>query len=214
MTSPAEFPKVLATLNSLSNRSLICGVGVNDSIYTVRAIIDGKPEMHPIYRAWTNMMNRCYSDKFHLKNPSYKGCSVSKEWRVFSAFERWATPRYSEGMAIDKDILKSRNKIYSEDNCLFISASLNSLLVNQRKARGKFKIGVYWQRNAKKYHAQCNVDGEPVYLGLFTDKEEAHQTYLKFKSKVVHKEAQNHTGKLKQALIRISGEIARGEYYD
>ena len=65
------------------NRSLICGVGVNDANYAT----SGK-RMCPFYRRWINMLERCYSEKFQEKNPTYRGCSVCEEWLTFSNFKR------------------------------------------------------------------------------------------------------------------------------
>ena len=32
------------------------------------------------YRTWYNMLTRCYDTRNHNKYPSYKDCSVAKEW--------------------------------------------------------------------------------------------------------------------------------------
>lgn len=42
-------------------------------------------------------------------------------------------------------------------------------------------LGVSWLSKASKWRAQLQVDGKPMYLGLFDDKDAAHQVYLNAK---------------------------------
>lgn len=37
--------------------------------------------------------------------------------------------------------------------------------------------GIYWQKKAKKWHAQIMVSGRQIYLGIFSDKQEAITAY-------------------------------------
>lgn len=43
--------------------------------------------------------------------------------------------------------------------------------------------GIYYQKEAKKYHAQIMVNSKVIYLGLFTNKEEAHAAYCEASKK-------------------------------
>ncbi len=55
---------------------------------------------------------------------------------------------------------------------------------NKRKVGSKNTsgvLGVSWMESAKKFRAQLQVDGKPMYLGLSPDKESAHEAYLKAK---------------------------------
>ena len=38
------------------------------------------------YLLWTNMLKRCYSENFHLKNVSYVGCTVSENFMQYTYF--------------------------------------------------------------------------------------------------------------------------------
>ena len=73
------------------------------------------------YATWKSMLMRCYSDKYHLKSPSYIGCSVCDEWLDFQVFAKWFSVNYEDGKQLDKDIKIEGNKIYSPDTCLFVS---------------------------------------------------------------------------------------------
>ena len=43
---------------------------------------------------------------------------------------------------MDKDILNKGNKVYSEDNCVFVPARINSLFLKNDVDRGKYPIGI------------------------------------------------------------------------
>jgi len=68
---------------------LVCGVGINDADYEVQPIINGKRVMCPFYAKWVGMLERCYSEKFQNKWPTYIGCYVILDWIYFSNFKYW-----------------------------------------------------------------------------------------------------------------------------
>lgn len=43
--------------------------------------------------------------------------------------------------------------------------------------------GVYYQKNAKKYHAQITVNSKTIYLGLFINPQDAHAAYCEASKK-------------------------------
>lgn len=79
---------------------------------------------------WRGMLQRCYSDKFHEKNPTYRDCEVAERWLVFAnfledlpsvdGFELWRD-NPNQRIALDKDSKVEGNKVYSLDTCCFIS---------------------------------------------------------------------------------------------
>ena len=87
------------------------------------------------YSLWNSMLRRCYSDKYHEKQPTYKDCVVCERWLVFSNFledlpliegyELWKN-NPNTGVSLDKDSKIKGNKIYSLETCKFISKSNNS----------------------------------------------------------------------------------------
>lgn len=126
-----------ALKRSLSARSLVYGVGVNDSDY-----ITEKRKNNwrcPFYLKWKQMLRRCYSLNYHKTKPTYIGCSVCPEWRYFSKFRLWMSTQKWEGMELDKDLLVKGNQVYGPDTCCFIPQAINGLFCSG----GKKKINLY-----------------------------------------------------------------------
>lgn len=90
------------------------------------------------YEKWHHMMERCYSDKFIKKNPTYYGCKVCEEWHDFQNFSKWyyENPNSGKGLHLDKDILGS-GKLYSPSTCALVTREDNNI-----KARAKIWLFV------------------------------------------------------------------------
>lgn len=148
---------------SLSKRSLLCGVGVNDSDYVTNIKNNKIIRICPFYDKWQSMLTRCYSLKYHKQYPTYIGCSVCPEWRYFSKFRLWMSTQNWKGMALDKDLLVKGNRVYSPDTCCFIPQAINCLFLCTKKKKfldlpegvrltpnGKYRVQV-WIRPDKRY---------------------------------------------------------------
>lgn len=105
------------------------------------------------YRVWVSMLRRCYSEKYHLSMPTYIGCSVCDEWKTLSVFKKWHDANYVKGFHLDKDLLVEGNKVYSPETCIYASPTINVLLTDHRRARGKYPQGVIIDHN----HGFCTV---------------------------------------------------------
>ncbi len=169
-------------------RKLVNGVGINDADYnlTEHALVDGKWKIVwrcPFYITWTNMLERCYSAKCQEKFPTYKGCSVVEEWKTFSKFKAWMEKQGWEGKQLDKDLLVHSNKVYGPEHCVFVSGQVNRFMTERTSVRGEWPIGVCWEKEEKKFRAQCNnpFTKKVEHLGVFTCPNEAHQAWLKRK---------------------------------
>ena len=90
-----------------------------------KAAVDGKRTK--AYATWTDMLERCYSDKAQARRPTYKGCSVAKEWHNFQNFSAWFNDNYSDGLHLDKDILIKGNRVYSPEACMFVTRAQNNI---------------------------------------------------------------------------------------
>jgi AP2 domain len=136
------------------------------------------------------MIERCCSDRY-CRNPTYKDCIVCKEWLVFSNFRLWMRTqqwiRFTddceiERLTLDKDLLSGgkRGRLYSPETCVFIPKPLNNFLTDNRKSRGCYPLGVYFNRKKKKYMAQvCNpFTKKEEWLGSFDTPEEAQLAYI------------------------------------
>lgn len=81
----------------------------------------------PAYTAWADMLKRCYSPKYHAKQPTYRECSVAVEWHNFQNFATWYyinVPK--QKVALDKDALVKGNRVYSPTTCKFLTHQENS----------------------------------------------------------------------------------------
>ena len=159
----------------------VFGFGVNDVDFCVK--VDGEGCRQ--YSLWKDLIRRCYDSKYHERQPTYIGCSVSDEWKYFSNFLIWVNNQDGckikdvkcNSFEIDKDIANKGNKIYSSEYCNFVPAAVNTILVKSDGSRGKFPIGVYFDKSCQKYRAKVWAEGKRKYLGLFNTEIEAFQVY-------------------------------------
>ena len=159
------------------------------------------------YAVWHDMLHRCYNPKCQEKNPTYIGCSVCDEWHNFQAFCKWYEDNYyeipGEQIALDKDILIKGNKIYGPETCMFVPTSINSLFVKSDNIRGNLPIGVYYNKQNKKYQAMCRIGtGKSKYLGLYDTSEAAFQAYKEFKEAYIKKVANDYIEDIPFELYR------------
>lgn len=165
------------------NKKLICGVGYNDLPYI---------RNEKTYTKWANMLNRCYSQNYHIKNPTYMSCTVCDEWLVFSKFKEWYDSNKRAGMDLDKDILIRGNKVYGPQFCRFVPKEINRLLTDHGAKRGQFKQGVSWSNQHKKFRASISRLDGPEHIGYFTTEDDAFAAYKTEKEKWIKVQADRH----------------------
>jgi len=161
-------------------RSLVFGVGINDWVGAVKA--DGKHIWE--YVLWNSMLQRCFSEKYKQKKPTYEGVTCSKEWLSMTKFIDDVSQMRGcgfDGWALDKDILQKGSKLYSKDTCCFVPQEVNLLLTKCDKSRGKYPVGVDFHKVSGKFRAQLNINGKQKNLGCFNTPEEAFQVYKRAK---------------------------------
>ena len=169
------------------------------------------------YDFWNSMIQRCYSDKFHIKNPAYVDCTVCDNWLNFQNFAEWHKNNYyeisDEIMCLDKDIFVKRNKIYSPDTCIYVPKTINSLFVKNDATRGKYPIGIHKNNNCSSYIVTINniESNKPIYLGSYKTKSEAFLVYKEAKENhikaIADKYKDNIPEKLYEALYDYSIDI-------
>lgn len=186
---------------------MICGVGINDADYNVTKELNGKRIWTcPFYKEWSNMIMRSCNPKVHNRQPTYKDCKVCDEWLYFMTFKAWMGKQNWKGLHLDKDILFKGNKMYSPETCVFVGRGTNNILNDHKCDRGKYLLGVHWNKGAKKFHAQCrDGSGKIKYLGLFNNELEGHHEYLKFKITVIERVAKRQMDiRVEKSLIATS----------
>lgn len=81
------------------------------------------------YKQWGSMLERCYSERWHKKKPTYIGCTVDKYWHNFQNFAKWHEENYPNdggSYQLDKDIKVKGNKVYSERTCTLVTNEENA----------------------------------------------------------------------------------------
>ena len=164
---------------------LVYGVGFNDK--TRPAKVDGKIVKE--YDLWQSMLSRCFSEKYQTRYPTYKGCNVSDNFLNYTFFYDWCQEQTGFGKVdekgryweLEKDLLFTGNKTYSETNCVFVPHEINLFFNNHGNARGEYPVGVYFHKASGKFKAQCKVNGKRQHLGLFNTPQEAFAVYKHFK---------------------------------
>ena len=154
----------------------IYGVGVVGN----ELVIDNLGNLPKEYKLWQDMLKRCYNSKFVQKNPTYKDCHVSENFKYYPYFKDWCSKQIgfgNDGWHLDKDILVKGNKLYSEDTCCFVPREINYLLVNRRLHRGEYPVGVSYDKQRDKFVAGYSVNGVRKGLGRYDTIEEAFRVY-------------------------------------
>ena len=136
------------------------------------------------YYLWRGMLRRCYDEKYIEKKHTYKGCTVSENFKSFKYFKEWCNKQIGfdqDGWHLDKDILVKGNKAYSEDTCCFVPCEINIIFTDRSATKGEYPVGVYYNKSRKKYVARVSKHGCLKHIGIFTSVEEAVAAYNKEK---------------------------------
>ena len=174
------------------------------------------------YKKWKEMLRRCYDNKLKERNPTYKNVTCCERWLCFAYFledleilkqeYNWSK---DEKLNLDKDILNKNNKIYSLENCVLIPDYINTLFTKREASRGKYPIGVCYNKQYKKYQAQCSINGKYKKLGYYDTPEQAFNAYKIAKEQEIERVADdcvekgyvNKDSRLYKAMINYKIEI-------
>lgn len=127
----------------MGKHGIVYGKGVNDMPYGWRSADEWN---YRVYEVWRSMIRRCYSKKFHEKNPTYENCYCCERWLFLSNFvedivkidgyELWLSV-FGEKInpyQLDKDVKSNGiNKCYCLENCMFVTKSENSKQANKTR---------------------------------------------------------------------------------
>lgn len=164
---------------------LIQGFGINDSDTPI-VFYDSEGNKHTekAYSVWANLLKRCYNSSYLLTYPTYVGCSVHPHWKYYKNFKSWFDENYVPDYHLDKDFLVDRNKVYGPDTCIFIPNWLNSFILDSRKVRGDYPVGVSFSKQKRKFSSQISINGKATFLGWYGTPKEAHEVWLDRKLKL------------------------------
>ena len=123
------------------------------------------------YTIWRWMLERCYSEKYHIRRPDYIGCTVDGEWHNFQNFANWYVnhPNYAKGYELDKDILYPGNKTYSPHRCVLVPSVVNSLFRDTSNSRGSDGLPVGVSACWHRWRVKCGR----VEIGSYATLDEA-----------------------------------------
>ena len=151
------------------------------------------------YRAWNNMLQRCYDKNYSRKNlPSYLNCTVHPDWHNFQNFAEWYTNQenYGRGYHLDKDILKTGNTEYSSKNCCIVPNEINCLY---KVMKDSTSVGVRGTKDGK-YRVYLSTNGGSKYLGTFNSIDEAEECYVKNKRFYVREVVERNRHKISEKV--------------
>ena len=176
--------------------NLVYGLGFNDNSIKARAT---NSRMTPEYRVWTDMLRRC-TDEILVKRPTYLGCEISENFKIFTFFHKWCNEQIGfnskdsgRNWHLDKDLLIKGNKIYSEDTCVFIPNKLNGIILNGKSQRGDLPRGVCWYEQGSCYRAQAHdINSNKKHIGYYKTVNEAFIAYKFYKEGVVKQVAEQY----------------------
>ena len=164
-----------------AGEKLVAGVGYNDGTYPSRGVKE--------HALWRSMLARCYTERNLKLRPAYRGCSVSDTFKKYKYFYEWCNNQKGFKMydqngrmfALDKDLLMKGNKVYSEDTCIFVPMEINNIIVKSDSLRGKYPVGVGYDKERGKFQSNMWVENKPKFLGRFDTVEEAFSKYKESK---------------------------------
>lgn len=194
----------------------VYGVGIVGNKYPISKNKKATKE----YKIWNHMLERCFSQKTKERRPTYKDVTCCKEWLYYPNFYEWLHgqenfEKWYNGSrwALDKDIIKKNNKVYSPSTCCVIPTNINTLFVKNNAVRGLLSIGVH--KEGDKYSSQCfNPFTHKIeHLGNYQTEEEAFTAYKVCKEAFIKQVAQkeydkgNITKQCYEAMMNYNVEI-------
>lgn len=178
---------------------LVKGVGVNDM---PKGSISHKSQCLPFYQTWTNLLSRTHLESFWIKQPAYRGCTMSPEWLTLSIFKEWYDENFVEGWQLDKDLLIRGNMHYSPETCRYVPKALNTF-DNQSKSgttgtaeRKGFNLKKPWQ-------AFINIEGskKKKMLGYHETQAEAYHAHFVAKTEQAHILVDRYRGQVSDDVL-------------
>lgn len=132
------------------------------------------------YTMWSDMLRRCYCEKFKQKYLTYTNCETSNNFKNFPFFKSWCNEQIgfnNDGWQLDKDILIKGNKVYSEDLCVFVPQEINTFFTKRDLKRGEYLVGVSYNKRDRKFVVNLSFEGSKIIHKGFDTELEAFLAY-------------------------------------
>lgn len=174
MAKDINFIRRPASEAAMASRRPLYGVGINDAPWVTQPSNDGVATVCPIYRTWSGMITRCYSEDYHKRRPNHEVCKVWGPWKVFSVFAHWMEKQDWHDKILDKDLVTWKGTLYSPEHCMFVSHEVNSAIAHYSKNRPVANVGVR-KVAPNSYEAK---HGSLGHLGKFKTRKAAIRCYM------------------------------------
>ena len=151
---------------------------------------------HKLYGTWRQMVQRCTNSKHkNYKNYGGRGIIICEEWLDIKKFIAWAESTHPniEGYTLDRI---DNDKGYNPDNCRWADRTTQVLNRRTMKNNKSGYVGIYWNKDSKKWDAKIRISKKLINLGSFKDKIEAVQARDNYiiENKLPHKLSILNTG--------------------
>ncbi len=160
----------------------IYGHGINDLDEVVKNP-DGTKCIH--YSLWNSVLERCFSETFHRKQPAYVGTTVADCWIPLSGFKYWSVEsglkvENKKILQIDKDILSiDGSKHYSPETCCLVPREVNNILIDRHASYERlYPMGVTLCKRDSMFVSTVNTQSHGrVTTGRSKCPMEAHKAF-------------------------------------
>lgn len=199
--SQAEVDKLIS-VDRVHSIPTVLGVAHLDVIFQVK--VDGRELWQ--YSLWKAMLQRCFCQKFKLRQSAYRDVTCCEVWLSFASFFEWvnAEVEYTgkpNGFVLDKDLIIKGNRIYSPEACSFVPQAVNHLLSGSGATRGQWPVGVSFDKLHGRFQANMSCRGRMKKLGRFDTEDDAFLAYKSAKESHIKIVALQHKAALKPAAF-------------
>ena len=122
---------------------------------------------HRFYKTWKGMVGRCNNPKnSSYKNYGGRGITVCEEWLDVRNFIAWCEMTHPNIEDISLDRIDN-DKGYSPENCRWANKLTQNINQRKREDNTSGYVGIYWNKDSKKWDAKIGVNNKLVYIGKF-----------------------------------------------